>query len=60
MLFGSRRIVSALGGCLVAAKISLSTWKALIGSAFGNSSPGLEAFLDELLGTRPPWDQFLF
>lgn len=43
---------------MIATKTILSTWEAVIGSAFGNSSLSLEAFLDQLLGTRPPWDRF--
>lgn len=58
VLFGSRKIVSVFGSSLIAAKIILFSWEALIGSAFGSSSLGLEAFLDQLLGTRSPWDHF--
>lgn len=46
VLFGPRKIASALGSCLNATKIPLSPGEALIGSEFGNSSFGLEAFLD--------------
>ena len=58
MLFGPGKIVSLLGSCLITTKNILSTWETVIGSAFGNSSLGLEAFLDQLLGTRSPWDHF--
>lgn len=58
VLFGSRKIVSVLGSCLIAPKIILSTWKTLTGSVFGNSIFSIEAFLNQLLGARPPWDYF--
>lgn len=58
VLFGSRKIVSALGSCLNARKILLSIWETLIGSVLGNSGLGLGAFLDSLLSTRSPWNHF--
>lgn len=58
MLFGSRKIASVLSSCLITTKNILSTWEAVIRSAFGNSSLGLEAFLDQLLGIGLPWDNF--
>lgn len=40
--------ISILGEYLLATKTILSTWEALIGSAFINSSLSLEASLDHL------------
>lgn len=40
---------------MIAAKVVLSTWEALIASEIDHSSLGLEAFLDLVLGTRPLW-----
>lgn len=58
VLFGSRKIVSVLGSCLIAPKIILSTWKTLTGSVSDNPSLSIEAFLNQFLGTEPPWDYF--
>lgn len=43
---------------MIAAKVVLSTWAALIASAIDHSSLGLEAFLHPVLGTRPLWGHF--
>lgn len=53
VLFGSRSTFSILGSGGIA-----TTTTALVGSAFGNFSLGLEAFLDQPLCLREPWDHF--